>query len=32
VAGAGTLLLLYLLCLAVFANVTWLQFWDYADA
>ena len=32
VAGAGTVLLLYLLCLTVFANVTWLQFWDYADA
>ena len=32
IAGAGTVLLLYLLCLTVFANVTWLQFWDYADA
>ena len=32
IAGAATVLLLYLLCLTVFANVTWLQFWDYADA
>ncbi|WP_232718111.1 antibiotic biosynthesis monooxygenase [Gordonia metallireducens] len=30
-AGAVTILLLYIVCLAIFANVTWLQFWDYVD-
>ncbi|WP_338857765.1 antibiotic biosynthesis monooxygenase [Gordonia hongkongensis] len=32
VAGAVAVLLVYLLRLTVFANVTWLQWWDYADA
>ncbi|MCR5977341.1 antibiotic biosynthesis monooxygenase [Gordonia jinghuaiqii] len=30
-AGACAVVLIYLACLALFANVTWLQFWDYAD-
>ncbi|QMU20108.1 antibiotic biosynthesis monooxygenase [Gordonia rubripertincta] len=31
-AGAVAILLIYVVCLAIFANVTWLQFWDYADS
>lgn len=31
-AGAGVILLVYVGCLAIFANVTWLQFWDYVDS
>ncbi|MDH3026541.1 antibiotic biosynthesis monooxygenase [Gordonia alkanivorans] len=31
-AGAIAILAIYSACLALFANVTWLQFWDYMDA
>ncbi|MCK8615728.1 antibiotic biosynthesis monooxygenase [Gordonia sp. C13] len=31
-AGTVTILLLYIVCLVIFANVTWLQFWDYVDS
>ncbi|SDU49691.1 antibiotic biosynthesis monooxygenase [Gordonia westfalica] len=31
-AGAVTILAIYAACLALFASVTWLQFWDYTDA
>ena len=31
-AGAVMILAIYAACLALFASVTWLQFWDYTDA